>query len=269
MECSWVNTGAGRRPQCACPARRAAASDGEAARVSSTVDWSSVPPNSPAVPVTVPTHAALAPLSGWIVGKWGVPRSIALYFGFVTVALVPTVLLPLRGVHGSIARSWLGLAAAEGRRGGGAWPSHWPTTTALWVAQLRVQLLLRLPSSPPFVYLPADFFAELGRRRSQTTEHEAEPAPMSASKHGLSSKLARSSAGALLLPAEEQDSDELDGRQHNGHAAELAIELLGVSRASADAAAAEAVGNVMVERINSKLSRAGSLPAQAQVGWVL
>lgn len=108
----------------------------------------------------------------------------------------------------------------------------------------------------------------MGRRRSQTTEHEANPAPKSASKHSLSSKLARSSAGALLLAPEERGSDELDGRQHNGHAAELAIELLGVSRASADAAAAEAVGHVMVERINSKLSRAGSLPTQAQVGFV-
>lgn len=52
-----------------------------------------------------PTHAynictaALAPLSGWIVGKWGVPRAIAVYFGLVAAALVPTVLLPLKGAH--------------------------------------------------------------------------------------------------------------------------------------------------------------------------
>ncbi|PRW21131.1 V-type proton ATPase subunit D-like isoform A [Chlorella sorokiniana] len=145
---------------------------------------------------------AMAPLSGWIVGKWGVPRSIAVYFGFVAAALVPTVLLPLR---------------------------------------------------------------ELGRRRSQTSEHEAEPAPTSANKRSLSAKLARSSAAALLLPPAERGSEQLDGRQHNGHAAELAIELLAASRPSADAAAAEAVGNIMVERINSKLSRAGSLPPQAQL----
>lgn len=102
--------------------------------------------------------------------------------------------------------------------------------------------------------------AELGRRRTQSLEHEAaEAAPKSAtsaSKRTLSAK----------LPPEERASNQLDGRQHNGHAAELAIELLAASRPSADAAAAEAVGNVMVERINSKLSRAGSLPPQAQVG---
>lgn len=112
--------------------------------------------------------------------------------------------------------------------------------------------------------------AELGRRRTQSLEHEAaEAAPKSAtsaSKRTLSAKLARGSAAALLLPPEERASNQLDGRQHNGHAAELAIELLAASRPSADAAAAEAVGNVMVERINSKLSRAGSLPPQAQVG---
>lgn len=146
MECAWVNTGAGRRPQCACPARRAAASDGEAARVSSTVDWSSVPPNSPAVPVTVPTHAALAPLSGWIVGKWGVPRSIALYFGFVTAALVPTVLLPLRGAHGAITCNWLW--ASRQRRDGGGMASD-SCGTAVAQSDQQPTLCRPNPLNPP------------------------------------------------------------------------------------------------------------------------
>ena len=57
-------------------------------------------------------------------------------------------------------------------------------------------------------------------------------------------------------------SADLDSRQHNGHAAELAIEMmevpspLPVKQGCAVAAAAEAAGEALVERLNSKLSQA-------------
>lgn len=67
--------------------------------------WLQLGCSAPLLSTSLPRHippcrrppVALAPLSGWIVGQHGVPTSIAVYFGLVTAALVPTVLLPLRG----------------------------------------------------------------------------------------------------------------------------------------------------------------------------
>ena len=90
--------------------------------------------------------------------------------------------------------------------------------------------------------------------------------------------LARGSGAELLLPAGQQSSHELgldgglDGRQHAGQAAELAIELLAAAKPpplDADAAAAQAVGGLLVQRLQSKLSQAGSVAASAaEVGRV-
>lgn len=90
--------------------------------------------------------------------------------------------------------------------------------------------------------------------------------------------LARGSGAELLLPAGQQSSHELgldgglDGRQHAGQAAELAIELLAAAKPpplDPDAAAAQAVGGLLVQRLQSKLSQAGSVAASAaEVGRV-
>ncbi len=84
--------------------------------------------------------AALAPLSGWIVGMWGVPRSIAVYFGLVAAALVPTVLLPLGGAHGGMGGSWV--FRGSGRRlEGSSWHS-----SALVECHVTLNLTLSCPT---------------------------------------------------------------------------------------------------------------------------
>lgn len=98
--------------------------------------------------------------------------------------------------------------------------------------------------------------AELGARK---------PATPASGRKKAGGQLARGSGGAALLGPEARPSEgQLDGRQHNGHAAELAIELLGAAKPAA--AEAEAAGQLLVERIASKLSAAGAAAAAAQVG---
>lgn len=106
--------------------------------------------------------------------------------------------------------------------------------------------------------------AELGRKRSLGQEVAAPPS--SAARKKGAGELACTSANALLLPQDAMHSDhatvELDSRQHNGHAAELAIELLGASRPPAAAMAADADA-MLVERLVSKLSQASQATAGA------
>ncbi|KAL4420584.1 hypothetical protein ABPG75_010240 [Micractinium tetrahymenae] len=132
---------------------------------------------------------SLAPLSGWIAGKYGVPHSIAIYLALVSVAFVPTALLPLR---------------------------------------------------------------ELGRKRGLSSQQEAAPGGLARSSGNCS---------ALLLPGggSSDSSGNLDSRQHNGHAAELAIELLGAppeKKADAGPAGGDSLGDALAERIGSKLAQA-------------
>lgn len=84
--------------------------------------------------------------------------------------------------------------------------------------------------------------------------------------------LAQGSADMQLLPPSKGSSETLDERQHAGHAAELAIELLAAAWPPQDAAAtaAEAAGDLLVQRIQHKLSlsRGGSLASAAAAAEV-
>lgn len=191
-----------------------------------------------------PRCRSLASLSSWIVGRYGVPHSIAVYLALFSIAFVPTVLLPLRGECGK----HVVLCVVKHER-------------ARATCRVQASLLAGQPQWPGcqmrqhsrHVKLSYKRFhpsAELGRRRGLSSQQEV-------AQDGVAGSGAN--GAALLLPGSRSSasSGDLDSRQHNGHAAELVIELLGApseSKAGAGAAGCINQGDALVVRIGSKLA---------------